>query len=749
MKYVDKITCSIMMFVMCFLFSVEAAEQEKLLFGFERDEVEKAAVSNGLKVKENALKELDDGGVAFFQNDHKFFHEREMDAIRPMRCVPGKASQGKFACRIAETARKNLISYPSFRLPRIGALPLHLGEPQANIRIPELFNTSGWFASVFPEDWSGYDLLRIDVLIETPEQITKIMMEVEDDLVEPPVSLTYVVPPKGKWVTLEMDLSQAVIDRYLNIKKINNIFVRINLKNAEKNAREMYELRKNEAELSKRRFLAWVDNVRIAKKGTPCNLPLLKGVRSIYTKKLPRSYAVEENHSPTNPITRYTWPDLYPVDVTMPETPKMMAKPVSIKLEAPEVIPIQKMIMNMCDSKSSKNERIHDTIRLMSVAAVDDQKILVAFYIMNARNLKVRSKDKNATKTNWFAAGVRTADGGKSWTNLDGTEKRASIFGGNTSKVTFRMTDIGGDVGGFTYFGCSAIVGAHVAYPADRVFFTRSVFTGDSWWKSPKYMLSGDPRHCHDVEWGDVVRLGSGRLWAAWNGKDRQWYESGPVCSYAYYSDDRGASWNAWRKPGLSGSLPSLKGTYLRVAPYREGVALFGSSTWTYFDGKTWSSYEKTGLGGKKGCSDAVSFGEEIYLGHEKGPRCWYDGKAWHDFTVPGRTGNRGKIGVCGGETLVFVETDESQKKLLCWRKKKGGTWQGPEVLVEEKTKINKIASQRYAPAGFLPVAYTCDNADTSIRAHKSVMFHFAAYYPWERIALEPWIKVVKVPAEG
>jgi hypothetical protein len=154
-----------------------------------------------------------------------------------------------------------------------------------------------------------------------------------------------------------------------------------------------------------------------------------------------------------------------------------------------------------------------------------------------------------------------------------------------------------------------------------------------------------------------------------------------------------------------------------------------------------------------KDASEAVACGEEIYVSNQTGPVQWYDGKTWRAFTVPGRTGKRGRIAVCGAKTLLFVETDESGKALLGWRKKAGSEWQGPRTLVTEKTEICSVAFQRYAPEAFAPVAYLCVSPDSARvkaamgRGRHYDIIHGFDQYPPGKTPLEPWIKVLKVPA--
>jgi hypothetical protein len=334
---------------------------------------------------------------------------------------------------------------------------------------------------------------------------------------------------------------------------------------------------------------------------------------------------------------------------------------------------------------------------------------------------------------------VATADGGKTWKGLDGTGWPSSL-GGNISKVTPRPVDIGGNVAGIFPFGCGGLSSVHIGYPADRVFFVRSVYTNDGWWVSPKFFVSGDSRHCHDVRWGDIVAGANGRLWAAWFGKSRDWYEDGPQLTFVYHSDDGGASWSSWRGAGFSGTIPSALGPRIRLAPYRGGIALFSDKGWSWFDGTKWSEPEKACWSG--GAQQVTALGEEIYVADGSGAVKRYDGKSWSAFSVPDRAGKNGKIGVCGGSKLVFVETDAGGKKLLCWSKSADGAWQGPQELIEEQTKIVTYAIQRYAPEGFMPVAYMCLSGDQ------------AGAKPWKKLGsgepyevLEPWIKVLRMPS--
>jgi hypothetical protein len=413
-----------------------------------------------------------------------------------------------------------------------------------------------------------------------------------------------------------------------------------------------------------------------------------------------------------------------------------------------------------CLKQTSGALKIYNSVRLTCAAALDPQRIVLGFYVMSLGYLKAGpDAEHKAARTG--SAAVRTLDGGKTWQGLDG-EAYPTVMGGNITKSSPLLLDLGADIMGVYPFGCGGMCGAHIGYPTDRAFFVRTVFTGDTWWNSPKYFVSGDPRHCHWMMIGDVVATPpasaediaagrSGTLWTGWTARNRNSYGH-IIPQYStgvYRSDDGGATWSSWRGAGLSGELPESvfgKGT-VRVAPYRGQVAVFGGKRWTWFDGTKWAPAEETGTN----CWHAVSCGEEIYLSHSKGPSRWYDGKVWRDFSAPGRAGKGGMIAVCGGTTALFVETDESGKRLLCWRKKQGTSWEGPRVLVTEADPISQIAVQRYAPKGFAPVAYMCvDTAAPVVQTGPSANLPGWPYMaPMDLdVVHHPWIKVLVVPAE-
>lgn len=473
-----------------------------------------------------------------------------------MRCVREKASHGCYSCKIVEVIDRKVHKYPTFRMPRILAEDLYLKTPQANLRLPELLNTAGWLDVAIPRDWSGWDLLRVDVFIQNA-QAESLMLEVEDDIVEPPVSLTYPEPETGKWVTLEMDLSRAVTERGLNLSKMNNIWIRMKLKDVSTHVRKMREmwLKEDKEGLERMRTVAYVDNIRLAKKGAACANPVLKGEQSSYTAKLPRSYAAQDHFVNADEEYRDAYhPTVRAADIVMPVPARVKLTPAPSQLEPPSIIPIRDMLKNGCMKDGPKNDWMHSNIRLTCVSALDADRMVVGFDMFGTGSLRAGVTAERIVGNNASVA-VATIDGGKTWKGLIGTEY-PTVVGGNQTKPPPRLWDLNGDIMATGAFGCLAIRSAGVGYPVDRAFFIRSVFTGESWWLSPNYFVTGEPRHCHWMWWADIVASPNGRLWMGWESVDRFGYESMRTYSIlVYYSDDGGKTWESWRGVGFNGAV--------------------------------------------------------------------------------------------------------------------------------------------------------------------------------------------------
>jgi hypothetical protein len=722
-----------------------AAEDEKLLFGFEKEECEKAAAAAKLK---NGFKALPNGDCQMMP-PLQCEGPDATGGLMPMECVQKEASQGKLALKVPNSTC-NKAPFPSHWL-YVNPKPNYLGlamDPRVNLRTPELLNTSGWFAGAFPEDWSGWDLLRVDVKPVHDRPVT-IMVEIEDDLVEPPVSQTYEGVKPGEWTTLELDLGKAVEERKLNPKKMCNIFVRFD---GRKDLKELggYANKRKLADT----LAVYLDNIRLAKKGAVCKTPVLAGERSSYTRELPRSYAAELLWDGQRGVTIAKEP--------MPKPAKLSSEAEAVTLSAPAVIdlpPLLKKGYRKSDEKGVTEDNLHQFVVLKAVTAASSKAIIVCFG--TPAIAKSMPFDKPTTYQFCPMVAVTTSDGGKTWGGFKGPGEVPTWIHNGRKAWEGTVFDAGADLMGLKDDGCITWRDAWEYYPCDRVYLWRTVYTSDGWKESPVHFVSGDSRWCmHAAQ--NVLRLPSGRLWCTFGTRGRR---GGEV--WVRHSDDEGATWHGWRGPGLLSTVP-LKGSGTagsvrgELFPYGEHVGMItnGGSVrqpgqWTFFDGKAWTEPAEMPA---KNPAQVAACGRDVFVVDQNGPLIWYDGQAWKPLTLPGREegsrlfrqhGNspgapewapQQYFSVCG-EAVLYVEADKTGRKLLCWRRPRGGAWAGPQELVSEETPIADLAAPRYGLPGFTPVAYNCWSGEERNTVKAGGSIRFAAR------EIKPWIKVLKVPA--
>ena len=95
---------------------------------------------------------------------------------------------------------------------------------RGNVEAYRLMTSFQWLARADPalRDWSGYDLMRVDVRCDAVP--VELRLALEDDVLEPPVMRVYRIP-KGRWVTIELDLNEAVKARGLKLATITNFWL--------------------------------------------------------------------------------------------------------------------------------------------------------------------------------------------------------------------------------------------------------------------------------------------------------------------------------------------------------------------------------------------------------------------------------------------------------------------------------------------------------------------------------------------
>jgi len=241
------------------------------------------------------------------------------------------------------------------------------------------------------------------------------------------------------------------------------------------------------------------------------------------------------------------------------------------------------------------------------------------------------------------------------------------------------------------------------------------------------------------------VRGPDGRLWCGYGMVGRL----GTLQSNVQYSDDEGATWKSSRE-GTSGVIPEtiwpdkdgvgFPYTYEEpcLVPLGSGVACIWEEgrkgnaptalKWTRFDGVRWSPVEDVDRGPVANTyvwarprMHAVSVGgKEIFAasGVRNGIFHYRDGK-WTKEPVEVPFGAR--LSVAGDKTVfVFAVATKEKNVVQSWQRRADGTWSGPRELAREENPITGmkgpnmlfpgVVVMAYAPANFVPVAWTCQN---------------------------------------
>jgi len=256
------------------------AVAEKLIMGFEKAEIEDKKQGRACWT---FLEKAEDG-FDFYTP----FEYGETSRAWTWRCRPGQVTEGKLALamRVGPGGRGGTKFQST---PAIDRCYPMLRDGQTAV----VMNTFGWLAQsgLGLGDWSGYDLLRVDVRAESA---VKMWLAVEDDLIEPPVVCEFDAPA-GKWATMEMDLRRAVKERELDLSKIANFWILAR-------ASQGTDLR--------------IDNIRVAAADVPVGLDVLRDERSMKLSV------------PTSPIK--------PVAPKLPEETR--PNRAAVKLAAPLVV---------------------------------------------------------------------------------------------------------------------------------------------------------------------------------------------------------------------------------------------------------------------------------------------------------------------------------------------------------------------------------------------------------------------------
>jgi len=675
----------------------EEPVSEKLLLGFEEDEIRHIAKvvntpDKGRSPGSDVVASLKEAEGGFDLTYLYVFGSRNRSGDCTWQVRSERSSQGKYALRLRGGSRlHSYICYQYDHMP-------YQDKEQPAAQVPyyrgmggclayRALSTCSVFRTIFPTDWSGYNLFRFDVFCEGGGQTFHVVLEDED--IEPPVVWNVRVQP-GDWTTVEVDLGVASSSRGLDLRRMATLYVIL-----------------TEASPGGSKG-AWVDNLRLCRKGIPAKLGT---VRDDSPQELPVYYRSSKGPQPEKvPAVK---PDRSP-----------------IALEKPFVIEGQEL------DEAATAQKTHWFVKAGTyylavtpcgwAAAYDNKHLLVGFTGYGRRNVYA----------------LQSLDGGKTWRGLDGRGRPTTVPVPNPDHGAGRGEAVSerADVLILTNLGCCGMGNAVM-----RLYVQKLTFTGKGWeLRKDPALVDCDLRHCNSNQ--SIIRLSNGRLWSAYGLVGRL----GTTGSNVRYSDDDGLVWKSWRegKSGaLPGSFPSGLGapagttTYRFeepcIVPYGEnGLACFwhglsegrypnptGVLRWSRFDGRIWSPIETVELG--KIVPDetvrlrppvhAVSLGgKEIFLvsSQFKGV-LHYSGGSWTKECPQIPAGSR--ISVAGGKTVMVFAIVDNDKSIRMWERLPDGKWSDPVDLAKEEAPISMDRHQRpglvvqaYAPPNFVPIAWTC-----------------------------------------
>jgi len=183
------------------------------------------------------------------------------------RCRRGAHTEGEMAL-VATVGPPNPQGLkPTYR--QTDFLSYYYPNLRGNFEAHHLMTSFQWLAKADPalRNWSGYDLMRVDVRCDALP--VELRLALEDNVLEPPVMRVYRIPA-GRWVTIELDLNEAVKARGLKLARIANFWL---LGRGSKRA----DVR--------------IDNIRVVKRGVPVEHDLIQS-------ETPRTFPFDRRKRP-------------------------------------------------------------------------------------------------------------------------------------------------------------------------------------------------------------------------------------------------------------------------------------------------------------------------------------------------------------------------------------------------------------------------------------------------------------------
>jgi len=663
-----------------------AAPAVKVLYSFERGALEREMG----KAVVRRLVEQEDGSL-LYHHDIK------------LRFIKKHATQGEWSVAYRVAKRRYLPQYARGVFPSLTARPPLDGchDPQdwfyqRHCQIIDDALANRYKAR--PRDWSAYALFRFDVFSDGAPAV--LAMRVHDmsgpRIPARPLGLRTALGvfkvPAGKQVTCEFPLAEMAKVAEMDLSKIQGFNIRCNGYEGE--------------------TTVYIDNIRLVTAdaaAADAKFPLVKMVgpprpfarRVMYRPRLKKN--VEKMKRQVGPVE-----PLGPVTV----------------LVAPGGYACSHGHFGGSGATYFQNS-------IRGVVAYDNQRLLVVF-----KAFLPRGKVKRATKHICEGGGIvalASFDGGKTWGGLTPKEKLPVLFG-NWYWRAFACSDASGDL---YQIGTENCCSYHEGYD---VYMRRLAFTGDGWVEDRCAIIDQNLQKCPSVS--RVLRLASGRLWAAWT--------DGWGGCVAKYSDDDGFTWAPCKDASLAPPRPFYQpkladlgkadaprppkevllwpGTPVAgplLVPYKGQVAAVATdgTAWQVHDGAKWGPRRKGPFGGKRRpghlvISEAVLGADRLFLcrsaGCDNSGRNEYlaslevahlEGGTWKIDTLEEADIADSILTASGNAVFCFyvkkVNAGETAKYEVRYRRWQAGVWQ-PSVLVATETeRINRLAAPTVCPPSY------------------------------------------------
>ena len=344
-------------------------------------------------------------------------------------------------------------------------------------------------------------------------------------------------------------------------------------------------------------------------------------------------------------------------------------------------------------------------------------------------------------------------DGGKTWGGITPGEKEPTHL--PTWGNHFRATGSSDSTGDIYMVGTENCSSYHEGYD---ILMRRLALTGDGWVDDRMSIASQNNRKCACIS--HAWRLANGRIWLTWTDG---WGGTAAKCS-----DDDGYTWmpskdaaittlpRPFHQPGLEDLAkpaeqrtkppanvlvwPSTPVPGPLLVPYKTGVALFGhkgrkgtdgDASWQVHDGTAWGPVTKTGLGTPAHSATVVGK-DHLFIATRRKRLVVADfnnGKWTKETLEPDAVGDAiltasGKAAFCF--YVKAVKEGETTTYQVRYRRWANGKWEPSVLVATEDWPINHVAAPKICPPDYAAIWW--DERITTNNRHgkRPTMIRFA-----------------------